>query len=277
MYCEHCKPVAVQVCVLHCSLSLRSTGHAIPGSMAGCVTLRARVRRPPPHETEHAVHDDHVESTQSRAHGVMPHGLTSDSGGQSMADTVTLRVRVAVPPPHDAEHVVQADHSVTAHAHAPCEHTRDSVSSSHAAPPLADAVFTMRWRRWSPVPHACEHGLQFDQTLSTQSTAHAAGEHGSLSRSDGHAVPPHCASVVTVRWRARVPVPHVTEQLDHAAHCDTLQGTAQQLKPQLTVSFSDGHCAPPRSAACVTVRARAFVADAPQVIEHCDHSAHADT
>jgi hypothetical protein len=69
----------------------------------------------------------------------------------------------------------------------------------------------------------------------------------------------------------------VTEQLDHAAHCDTVHGTAQQLKPQLTVSLSDGHCAPPRSAACVTVRERAFVADAPQVAVHCDHSAHADT
>jgi hypothetical protein len=129
--------------------------------------------------TEHAVHVDHVESTQSRAHSVMPHTLTSDSGGQSVADTVTLRVRVAVPPLHDAEHAVHVDHSVTAHEHTPCEHVRDSVSWPHAAPPLAGAVFTMRWRRWSPLPHACEHGLQFDQTLSAQSTAHAACEHGS--------------------------------------------------------------------------------------------------
>jgi hypothetical protein len=250
----------------------------MPGSTAARVTVRARVRRPPPHDTEHADQAAHIESAQSRAHGCVPHAFESVSGGQSLAAIVTLRDRVVVPPPHDTGHGVHVDHTDTPHAHAGCVHACDSLSAPHAAPPFAGAATTARVRRCSPVPHCCEHTLQLDHMLSWQSLAHAAAAaHGSLSDSDGHGEPLQLASVVAVRDRERVPLPHVAEQLDHAAHVDTTHATGQQPRPQFAVSLSDGHGVPPCAAIRVTVRERAFVADAPQLAEHADQAAQGDT
>jgi hypothetical protein len=249
----------------------------MPGSTAACVTVRVRSRRPPPHVTEHADHVAHAESTQSRAHGCVEHAFESDSGGQSDADMVTLRERDVVPPPHVTEHGDQFDHADTAHAHAACMQGCDSLSAPHAAPPLAGAATTDRVRRISPVPHACEHALQFDHMLSWQSAAHAAAEHVSLSLRVGQGVPPHAASVVAVRERERMPLPHVAEHVDHDAHAETAHATGQQPRPQLVVSESAGHGTPPFAAALVAIRLRVLVADAPHVAVHDDQAAHCDT
>ncbi len=236
-----------------------------------------RSRRPPPHDTEHADHADHTARTQSRAHGCVEHATESESGGQSLAAIVTLREREMVPPPHDTEHGDQFDQAETPHAHAGCVHGCDSLSAPHIAPPLAGGATTDRVRRCSPVPHACEHVLQFDHMLSWQSVAHAAVEHASLSPSDGHGVPPHDASVVAVRVRARVPLPHVAEHAAHDDHVDTMHATGQQPKPQFTDSLSDGHGVPPLAVARVVVRVRDLLAVAPHVAVHADHCAHCDT
>jgi hypothetical protein len=249
----------------------------MPGSTAACVTERARSRRPPPHVAEQGDHVAHAESTQSRAHGCVEHAIESVSGGQSDADVVTLRERDVVPPPHDTEHGDQFDHADTAHVHAACMQGCDSLSAPHTAPPLTGAATTDRVRRTSPVPHACEHALQFDHGLSWQSTAHAATEHASLSLRVGQGVPPHAASVVAVRERERMPLPHDTEHADHDAHAETTHATGQQPRPQLMVSMSAGHGMPPFSAARVGVRVRDFVTEVPHVAEHADHAAHCDT
>jgi hypothetical protein len=90
-------------------------------------------------------------------------------------------------------------------------------------------------------------------------------------------VPLQLASVVAVRDRDRMPLPHVAVQLDHAAHVDTAHATGQQPKPQFAVSLSDGHGVPPFAAAVVVVRVRVFVADEPQLDVHVDHAVQADT
>jgi hypothetical protein len=142
---------------------------------------------------------------------------------------------------------------------------------------LAGGTTTDRVRRSSPLPHDCEHVLQFDHALSWHAVAHAAGAHASLSLSVGHGVPLHAASVVTLRARVRMPLPHVTEHADHVAHDVTAHATGQHPRPQLVDSLSDGHGTPPLAAARVTVRARDLVAVAPHVGEHADHAIHADT
>lgn len=250
----------------------------MPGSMAVCVTVRARVRRPPPHDTVHADQAAHCESAQSRAHNCAPHSFESVSGGQSLAVMVTLRDRIVVPPPHDTEHGAHDDHCDTLHAHAALVHAFESLNAPHAAPPFAGGVTTARVRRCSPAPHSCEHGLQVDHSLSWQSSTHAAAEHGALSLSAGHGAPLQLASVVAVRVRVRMPpLPHDTEQVDHAAHADTAHATGQQPRPQFAVSLSGGHGMPPLAAALVAARVRVFVADGPQLAVHVDHAAHADT
>jgi hypothetical protein len=166
VYCEHAIPADVHACVLHTSLSDKSVGHAMPGSTAGCVTVRARVRRPPPHDAEHADHAAHSDNTQSRAHSCALHSFESLSGGQSLAGIVTLRERIVMPPPHDTEHGAHADHADTLHAHGAFMHACDSCSAPHAAPPFDGGTAIARVRRCSPLPHSCEHGLQFDHRLS---------------------------------------------------------------------------------------------------------------
>jgi hypothetical protein len=182
-----------------------------------------------------------------------------------------------VPAPHVTVHGDHVDHSDTAHAHAACVHGCDSLSASHAVPPFDGVTTTERVRRRSPVPHVCEHALQFDHMLSEQLTAHAAAEHGSLSDSDGHGEPLHIASVVTVRLRARVPLPHVTEHIAHADQFDVMQLTGQQPWPQLIDSLSVGHGVPPCMAAFVTVRERDFVAVVPHVAVQAAHADHVVT
>jgi hypothetical protein len=241
------------------------------------VTVRERSRRPPPHETEHALHVLHTLTTQSCGHGCVLHAVASLSGGQSAALVTIVRERDCVPPPHDTVHGDHADHCVTEHVHTPKLHACVSLSASHAAPLLAGATTTLRVRRESPGPHICEQAPHVVHALSWQSIGHAAGAHASLSLSGGHEAPLHCASVVTVRVCVRVPLPHVTEHDDHVDQPLTTHDTGQQPKPQLDVSESSGQAAPPLAGCTVTVRVRVLVADVPHVAEHAPHALHSDT
>ena len=141
------------------------------------------------------------------------------------------------------------------------------------------ACVTVRARSRRPPPHVTEQGDHVAHAESTQSRAHghAVTEHTSLSLRVGQGVPPHAASVVAVRDRERMPLPHDTEHADHDAHAETTHATGQQPRPQLMVSMSAGHGMPPFSAARVGVRVRDFVTEVPHVAEHADHAAHCDT
>jgi hypothetical protein len=152
----------------------------------------------------------------------------------------------------------------------------DSLSVPHAAPPLDGATSTLRVRRCSPVPHACEHWLHVDHELSWQSTAHAGSAHASLTSVVGHGVPPHKASLVIWRVRRRTAAPQVAEHTDHVDHVDTEHAIGQQPTPQLVVSVSVGHGTPPFLAATDTVRKRDIMPE-PHVTEHDDHCDHVDT
>jgi hypothetical protein len=273
-YAEHAAPHS---CVLQASLAMRSSGHAAPVPTCACVTVRARLRRPPPHVTEHVDHIDQLLTTQSSGHGCVLHAKASLSGGQSEALVTMVRVRDCVPPPHDTVHGDHADHCVTEHVQTPRLHDVVSLSASHAVPPLAGGTTTLRVRRDSPGPHICEHAPHEVHALSWQLTGHAAGEHASLSESGGHEAPLHCASVVTVRVCVRVPEPHVTEHDDHVAQLLTTHDTGQQPKPQLAVSESCGHAAPPLAGETVIVRVRVLLAIVPHVAEQAAHAVHSDT
>jgi hypothetical protein len=123
----------------------------------------------------------------------------------------------------------------------------------------------------SPVPHVCEHGLQFDHWLIMQLELQIGCVHVSVSLSGGHAGPLHAASIEIVRTRERIPLPHVTEHADQPVQPPTTHATGQQPKPQLTLSINDGHGLPPLTGCEVTSRVRVLVADVPHVAEHADH------
>jgi len=74
-----------------------------------------------------------------------------------------------------------------------------------------------------------------------------------------------------VRERVRVPLPHVTDQPDHADHAFSAQLTAQHVPPHASDWLrSVGHAAAPQAASTVTARLRERV-PVPHVCEHALH------
>jgi len=70
--------------------------------------LRERVRSPPPQVVAHAPHADQFVTTQSTAHSCVLHASSWESAAQLeppwAVGCVTLRERVRMPLPHEAEH-----------------------------------------------------------------------------------------------------------------------------------------------------------------------------
>jgi hypothetical protein len=197
--------------------------------------------------------------------------------GQSLAIVMTVRDRVIVPLPHVFVHADHALHDDTWHEHGACVHGCESMSAPHGAPLPTGCWKMTRVRVCAPVPHVCEHALQVDHPPIWQSKLHADRAHVSISLSGGHGGPLHCGSVAILRPRVRVPLPHVTEHIDHCDQVSVTHETGQQPSAQLVVSFSEGHGSPPSAGATVTVRWRSLLADVPHVAEHSDHADQRDT
>ena len=97
-----------------------------------------------------------------------------------------------------------------------------------------------------------------------QSIGHGAAPHTADSVSAaalGHGVPPCSAAVVTVRLRACVPPPHVTEHASNAPHTLSTHATGHGCALHACASTSDAHAAslPPYAAAVVTLRVRVWL------------------
>jgi hypothetical protein len=105
-----------------------------------------------------------------------------------MLGRVTARSRVAVPPPHVAEHALHVPQSlmVQSTAHSNVLHARRLASGPHALPPCDAAVRVVRERFCDPIPHVCVHAVQVLQSFTTQSAAHASALHSRTSPRFGH-------------------------------------------------------------------------------------------
>ena len=85
--------------VLHASMALLGTGHALPPNAAFWRTWRTRCRVPaPPHVSVHADHACHSEIMQSHGHGDLWHARVFVRPGHALppwrAGVVAARVRV---------------------------------------------------------------------------------------------------------------------------------------------------------------------------------------
>jgi len=189
------------------------------------------------------------------------------------ASWVTSRVRVCLPPPHS---LVQPSHSpksptLQSTGHSPSSQGADSSSTSHAAPPNWGAVSTVRDLFFNPSPQLLEHLPYAPQAESRQSIGHFLTSHAFVSSSPGHALPPNCASVSTVRVRFCCPGPHSLSQSDHSPNALTAQLIGHFFVSQALLSSSPPHALPPFSAAFVTVLDR-FCCPGPHSLSHTPHS-----
>ena len=205
---------------------------------AGVVIVKVREMMPAPHGTLQADQADHV-PVQSVWHTAVLHACDSVRVGQAapplLAGVVTRRDRDCVPPPQVAEHADQSEKAATTQSteatpagHACVLHGCVLVRSSHAVPPLAAGVTTVRVSSCVPPPHEAEHADQADQWLSTQSTEHACGLHVRVWVRSGQAAPLPAAGVKTSRAWVCVPLPHGREHADQADHAPTRQSVSEK-------------------------------------------------
>jgi hypothetical protein len=195
--------------------------------------VRLRVWEPPPHDCVHVPHaSNSTVTTQFTAQQCMLQLRASVSCGQALPPAwgdPTVRSRYCEPLSHDAVHVVQLPQSsyVQSAGQACVLHERVSSKCGHASPPSDTAVAALRERDCEPVPHEAVHVVQTLKAVTSQSVGQACVLHASVSSKCGHASPPFCTAVETLRERDCEPVPH------EAVH------VVQALKSLTTQSF--GH------------------------------------
>jgi hypothetical protein len=129
---------------------------------------------PPPHVSVHALMADQLDSTQSTGQTVVPQSRVCWSSGQAApplrAAVTTVRVRVAKPPPHEAEHTDQPEKVPVAQstAQGASLQVRVSLRNGHCVPwPLACAT-TERVRRCVPPPHGASQVVHAEKTPTVQ-------------------------------------------------------------------------------------------------------------
>jgi hypothetical protein len=99
----------------------------------------------------------------------------------------------------------------------------------------------LRERDCEPPSHEAVHGVQALKPLCSQLTAHACVLHERVSSKCGHAWPPFCTAVETLRERDCEPVPHDAVHVVQALKPVTSQSTAQLLGLQERCSSRYGH------------------------------------
>ena len=148
----------------------------------------------------------------------------------------------------------------------------------------------LRNRLWTPEPHDLVHADHALNSDTTQCPAQSCVLQSRVSSRYGHALPPNCAAVVTLRDLDCDPVPHDLVHVVHAVKLDTTQCTGQLCVLQGRVSLRYGHAYPPTVAGVTTDRERDWV---PPVTDrrrrfllpvfsahecvHADHALKADT
>ena len=205
--------------------------HATPSPELAVITLRARMRVPPPHKAEQLPHAAHVDNMQSTPlHSAALHPRLSASAPQAVppfsAAVTTARLRDWTPPPHVAEHAPHPAHVEATQATGQSEVRVSDRSGGHAAPPFDAGVMMARVRLCEALPDAhAPQAVQPDTTHATPSPTHPSSLHARLSDTAGHAVPPLLAAVTTARDRDWAPPPQSALQVLHTDHDDTWQST----------------------------------------------------
>ena len=181
----------------------------------------------------------------------MLHACVSSSRGHAAPPlalgTVTLRVRVWVPPPHSVEQDPQSVHEPTwqSTGHACVLQFWDSVNVGHAAPPFKGCVVTVRVRDCVPPPQSLSHVLHEDHDDTLQSTGQPCVLHADVSVRAGHDVPPLAGWTVMMRVLVWMPPPHVLVHDEYGVHAPTSQLIGHGWVLHSELSARAGHGAPP--------------------------------
>ena len=253
-----------------------SGGHPSPPLSASLSTLRVRCQVPMPHEVLHLPHLPQPETVHADGHKWLLQTCVSDSGGHVLPAcaelTVTLRVRAAMPPPHDAEHLVHAPKGATTQSTGQGSSEQACVSSRcwHEVPPCAACCMMARLRVWLPPPHDFEHFDQVEKLVCSQWMGHCTPPHAAVSFLGGHALPPCCGSVTTTRTRKCMPPPHVFVQSIQLPQFETRQSSGHGSPAHEMASTAVGQILPPNCGCETKVRERVAM-PLPQLLEHAPH------
>ena len=107
-----------------------------------------------------------------------------------------------------------------------------STREGQATPPKFADTCTLRMRFWDPPPQVLEQAFQVPHEDTTQSIGQCWVWQARLSLLDGQATPPSETAVVTLRVRAWLPVPQVTEHADQLLKSLMTQSTGQLCELQ---------------------------------------------
>jgi hypothetical protein len=160
---------------------------------------------------------EHINSSDSPGHAIPP-----------LDGVKIVRERDIVPAPHVTEQAPQADHADTTQltGHAPVAQSSDSVAEPKQDAPPQTASVCARDRDRRPPPHVAEQADHCAHPPNEQATGQHV-LHCSVSVSSTHE-PPHNSLCILVRERDRMPLPHVTEHVDHDDQPLTVQSLGQQ-------------------------------------------------
>jgi len=191
-------------------------GHSSPPNVASDVVLKVLVCVPPPHSSEHELHELQ-DPAQFSGHGWSLQTCVRGDGHSSppsAGGTETLKAADCVPPPHphgleQAPHSCQEPSQSTGQLWAlqACE----SGDVGQAMPSWACCIITVKIRDRVPPPHSKEHGPHSCQDP-VQSTGQARELQDCESGEAGQSSPPNEAWVVMLKVRTCVPPPHEFEQ-----------------------------------------------------------------
>lgn len=254
----------------HESLCVKG-GHTAPPFCGAVTTLRSCIVKPPPHVALHSVGLPHADTTQSTAHGPLPHASASFRSGHTAPPNaeacVTVRVRVRCPPPHTALQSPHWPHALTEQStgHSCALHVALSCDAEHAVPLHAAATSVGRVRDVVPPPHVIEHWLHWLQLPIMQCTAQHSVAQVEVPTSAAQTAPPQRCGAITERYLLRVPPPHALlhgsqdPQLDTSQSASILPSTGHG--GQVSVlhgrsSFIAPHATPPSEGTTTTARLR---------------------
>lgn len=172
-----------------------------PPCFAADFFVRVRNCVPVPHDLSHLLQPLHWFKTQWTGQAPRLQGVVllqvfpAASAEQGLppldAGVVMERVCVFTPAPHETEHALRPLQVVSqSTGHEKELQLRSWLMCPHALPEFPGAVWTLRKRRWTPVPHERLHWPQLPQLASLQSTGHACVLQGRLSSVAPQAAPP---------------------------------------------------------------------------------------
>merc|ERR1719296_191312 len=151
--------------------------------------------------------------------------------------TMTVFIRLLVPPPQAREQSAHSVHSESAQSTSQASSPQDSASSvsPQGSPSCSGSTCTARLRARTPPPQAAVQADHWLHSSATQSTGHGKSLHDSVFSSGGQDKPLPTVWVMTLRVLLKAPPPQDTEH-SSSFHSDTSQSVMNTFTPSMLFS-----------------------------------------